>query len=482
MLQDLRLAIRTCRATPVVTAVTILSLALGIGANTALFSLVDAIVLQSLPVRHPEQLAILTGGGSPNNGYSYATWTAIRNRIGGVEGICAWASARFNIALAGEVHFVDGLYVSGEFFRTLDAGVALGRSLTTADDQRGSPNAVAVISDRFWGSHFNHAPNVIGQEILVERVPVTIVGVTAPAFLGPEVGRAFDVAVPVAVDELIRGRQGRLNNPTYWWLAVMVRLPAESSIDRGTTAFRRIQAEVRDESVPPQLSGRARAAFLQSPWVLAPAGRGTSRLRTEYQKPLLVLFALVVLLLLLVCANVASILFARATARGSELSLRAALGASRWRLVRQLLVESACLAFFGAAVGTAAAPSATRVLLQQIATETVPALDVAIRTNVLLFAILMTGASAVLFGVVPAFRASQVAPIDVLKHHGSGATRLGGWTGMVVIAQVTISVILVVDNQSLRAKLHAPHNETARIRRRSHACLACRSHASRATS
>jgi hypothetical protein len=335
MLQDLRLAIRACRATPIVSAIAVLSLALGIGANTALFSLVDALILRPLPVSHPEQLTILTGGGSPNNGYSYSTWTAIRDRVNDVDGVCAWAFARFNVSPAGEMQLVDGLYVSGDFFSTLGTSVALGRPLTTADDQRSSPHAAAaVISDRFWKTHFNRSPTVLGQQVVVERVPFIVVGITAPEFVGPEVGRGFDVAVPVAADELIRGRLGPLNNPTYWWLTVMVRLPAGWSVERGTTAFRHIQTEVREKSLPPQLSGRARTAFLQSPWILTPARQGVSRLRTQYQEPVLVLFALVALLLGLVCANVASILLACASARSSELSLRIALGASRWHLVR----------------------------------------------------------------------------------------------------------------------------------------------------
>src|SRR5829696_4665947 len=176
-MQDLRLAVRALRATPIVTAVAVLSLALGIGANTAIFSIVNSLLLRALPVVEPERLAIITGGGSPSQSYPYATWEEIRKRVGAFEGVCGWWSTQFNIAQGGEMRMVDGIYASGEFFNTLGVPALLGRTFTAADDVRGGgrDGAIAVISHAFWQRHFGGAASVLGTSLIVEHVPFTIV-------------------------------------------------------------------------------------------------------------------------------------------------------------------------------------------------------------------------------------------------------------------------------------------------------------------
>src|SRR6266851_2179438 len=195
-MQDFRLAYRALRGTPIVTAVLVLSLALGIGANTAIFSLVNSLVLRTLPVREPQQLAIVTGGGSPSQAYPYATWEEFRKRAAAFDSVCARGTTRFDLAQGGEVQRVDGLYASGDFFATLGVPALLGRTFSAADDVRGggTDGAVVVISYAFWQRHFGGALSVLGTSLVVEHVPVTIVGVTPPEFFGTEVGRAFDVA------------------------------------------------------------------------------------------------------------------------------------------------------------------------------------------------------------------------------------------------------------------------------------------------
>ena len=445
-MHDLRLAVRSLRATPVVSAVAILSLALGIGANTAIFSLVDTLVLRALPVRDPQRLAIVSGGGSPNNAYPYPVWLGIRQRASAFDGVGASFITRFDSSDSGEIRLVDGLYASGDYFTTLGVPALIGRTLMPADDARGAP-AVAVISHGFWQRQFGGAPDVVGRRLLVERTPFTIVGVTPPAFVGTEVGRAFDVAIPIAGDALIHGGDTLLDRRTPWWLTVMVRLSPGQSIEGATTALRAIQPEIREAAMPQDAPLRAQDAFLRTPWTLIDAAAGTSQLRGRYQRPLLVVFGVVALVLFVACANITNLLLARATARRHELSVRAAIGASRWRLVRQLLAESAVLAAAGSALGLAVARWTSAFLVRQISTDVnAVTLHLPINAPMLLFTIAVAGVTVLVVGVIPAIRATAVAPIDAMKEHGRGAVSdpHGRLTGALVVLQVALSIVIVV--------------------------------------
>ncbi len=286
-MQDLRLAVRALRATPIVTTVAVLSLALGIGANTALFSLVNSLVLRSLPVTEPQRLALISGGtptialGPPIQGYTYGIWTAIRDKVGIFDGACAWSSTRFDQSHGGEMN-PDGLYVSGEYFRALGVSALLGRTFTAADDVRGGgkDGAVAVISYPFWQRQFGGAASVVGAPLIIDRVPFTIIGVTPPDFFGTEVGRVFDVAIPITWS-------GRALDMPSWYLRIMVRLKPGQSIDTATAALRGMQPQIREAAMP-QLPGfrEGAAEFLNSALTLAPAAAGTSALRQRYERPL----------------------------------------------------------------------------------------------------------------------------------------------------------------------------------------------------
>ena len=448
-MQDLRLAFRSLRATPVVTSVALLSLALGIGANTAIFSLVDSLVLRPLPVVEPARLAIVTGGGSPNQAYPYPTWEEMRKRADAFDGMCAWWATRFDLAQGGEMQLVDGLYASGDFFTTLGVPPLLGRTFTAADDVRGGgpDGAVAVISYAFWQRHFGAAANVIGTAVTIERVPFTIIGVTTPEFFGTEVGRAFDVAVPITADVLIRGRETFIDRRAPWLMTVMVRLKPDQSLDGATAALRGLQPQIRDAAMPHELPPRSQANFLRDALTLVSAGTGTSALRQRYERPLLTIFV-VALVLLIACANIANLLLARATARRHELSVRLALGATEWRLARLLLVESLVLSAAGAAAGLLFAAWGSRALVAQLSLQFFNrvALDLPLDSRVLAFTSAVTIITAVLFGTAPAFRATRVAPIDALREHGRGSigdahARL---SGALVVAQVALSLVLVV--------------------------------------
>jgi predicted permease len=452
--QDVRVAVRVLRAAPIVTGVAILSLALGIGANTAIFSLVNSLLLRTLPVAEPEHLVTLSTEVARVRGntfaWTYGLWDEMRVRAAqAFDGAVAWSDERLNLSTAGgEAQPVGGLYVSGDFFTTLGIPALLGRTFTGADDVRGGgpDGPVVVLSHGMWQRRFGGNANVIGTSLVIERVPFTIIGVTPPEFFGAEVGRTFDVAVPINTQPLLRGKDSALDAGVSW-LWIMVRLKSGQSMDAATSLLRSLQPQIREAVMPPDLPAEARPEFLKEPFTLFSGSLGTSRLRQRYEQPLLVTLGIVGLVLLIACGNIANLLLARTTARRHELSLRLALGATRWRLVRLLLVEALILAGIGALAGLVFARWASPLLVAQLSTSvTRVMLDLALDWRVLAFTIVVTGVTAVLFGTVPAFRATRVAPIDALKEQGRGAsgdTRTRLASGLVVV-QVALSMVLIV--------------------------------------
>ncbi len=449
-MSDIRQALHSLRSTPVVSLVVTLSLALGIGANTAIFSLIESLVLRALPVREPQRLALVSS--DPNgriNSYTNPIWEAIRERRQAFGGAFAWSTARFNLAQGGEAEFVDGIWASGAMFETLGVPAMLGRALTEEDDTRGGgpDGPVTVISYSFWQRRFGGGADALGTKLTIERIPFTIVGVMPPDFFGPDVGRLFDVAIPIGVEPLTRGNESALDQRSWWWLEIMVRLKPGQSLQGATAALRGLQPQIREATIPQDWRPSDLAEYLKEPFSLVPAATGHSSLRRRYQRPLLTILVVVLLVLLIACANVANLLLARATARRHEWSLRLALGASRWRLVRQLLTESLLIAAAGAALGVLVGQWGSRLLVRQLSTQTSRVfLDLTIDWRVLLFTIAVTVVTALLFGTAPAYRAAAVAPMEALKEHARGTrgeVRMGA-AGALVVAQVALSVVLVV--------------------------------------
>jgi putative ABC transport system permease protein len=430
---DVRAALRGLRKSPGFALITIGTLALGIGANTALFSIFSSLILRPLPVRDPARLAILTDGS-----WSYPIWKEIESRGALVDGTLAWARRTFDLSPGGQSDPVDGAYVSGQFFDVLGVAAHRGRVLRPADDGSGPPDGpVAVISHRLWRARFAGSDAVLGQRLTVQRVPFTIVGVLPPGFFGPDVGRVADVMLPFAAEPLITGPESRLNAGGSWWLDIMVRLKPGQGVDAVNAALRVDQPRIL------QTSTRGRV----EPLTLEPAATGASGLRGRFEKPLLALVVAVGLVLLVACANIASLLLARALARRRELSVRLALGASRWRIARLLFIESLVVAAAGAALGLVFAKWSSALLVQQLSTwQRTVTLDLGLDWRVLAFTATLACLAAIAAGVAPVIGLRRVSPGAAIKDAGRGIAgdRRFALRGALVVAQIGVSLALVV--------------------------------------
>ena len=298
MLHDLRDAFRALRATPVVTTVAVLSLALGIGANTAIFSLVNALMLRSLPVKDPHELVQLLVSPTRTS-WSNPLWEQIRERETQLfSGAVAFTQQRYNVARGGEAQLVNGVMASGRFFEVLGVPAIIGRTFTAANDVRSGAGIenrqVTVISYGFWQRHYGGAADVIGQSIELDRVPFTIIGVTPPAFTGVDQGTSYDVAVPLATEALMRGAgESMMDQRQSWWMRVMARLKPGDTIDRATAAFRGIQPQLRDATLPQTTRPQALAGYLKDPVGLRTAANGPNGLGRQYKDPLYLILTVV---------------------------------------------------------------------------------------------------------------------------------------------------------------------------------------------
>ena len=456
-----RSAYRSLRATPLVSALAILSLALGIGANTALFSILNGLMLRPLPVREPGALVELQGGS-----WTYPIWNEIKARETDLfEGAFAWGSEQFDLAPGGETELVDGAYVSGRFFDVLGVGAARGRLLTDADDRPGggADGPVAVVSHRFWTSHYGGAGDVIGRQLTLQRVPFTVVGVMPAGFTGPDIGRVADVMIPFATEPLIRGRESALEGRSTWWLDIMARTKPGQTAEQATAALRAVQPQIREATMPTQFPAEMRQRYLSEGFTLVRASNGSSPVGNRYQAPLYAMMAVVGLVLLIACANIANLLVARALAREQELSVRMALGASRWQVAALLLGESVLLAGSGAALGFVFAQWSGPLLVQQFVTwrESV-VLDLSPDWRVVGFTTLVTVVTAIIAGVAPAWGAAALAPYEALRTAGRGIVGDRRFTvrGALVVVQIALSILLVAAAglflRSLNSLTHAP--------------------------
>jgi len=449
---DLHLALRLFRTTPLVSAAAILSLALGIGANTAIFSIANSLLLRALPVYRADRLVLLAASppASMPPVWGNAAWEQIRDRRRDLfQTAFAFSNrtTRFNLASDGPVDPIEGLWVSGDYFAGLAVTPILGRAITAADDRRGGgpDGPVAVISHAFWQGRLGGDPKVIGRSLTLDHVPFTIIGVMPQGFFGAEVGGSFAVAAPLATEPLVRGRDAFLDRAT--WLVVMARLKDGQTPQEAQQALRNVQPQIRAATMPADAPADVKARYLTTPIWVQRASFGTSLLRARYRDPLLAMLIVVALVLLIACANIANLVLARAAARRHEFSVRMALGASQYRLWRQLFAESALLAAAGASLGLLVATWGSALLVRQLSTPINPVfLDVPVDGRVLAFTTAIATIAAFLFGIGPARRAARADPADAIRERGRGASRArrATFADLLVVGQVALSVLIVV--------------------------------------
>lgn len=465
MFQDLRYGVRMLLKSPGFTLVALLSLALGIGANTAIFSLLDVVLLKSLPVQTPEQLVLFGQGEDvgltnafPNRSwqlFSYPFYRAVQQRNEVFTGVAAVQSIPYALhgtintpGASGELEQLEAQLVSGSYFTVLGVPASLGRTLTEADDQTPGAHPVVVVSHAFWEQRLGAQAAAIGQTITIDQRPYTIVGVAPQDFFGTTVGQAPDLWVPLAMEEQLppfhwNGRNERLAQSLF----VLARLKEGTNATQAHSAVNLLFKQFLQETAGTQPSAERLQEMQRASIELTPAGRGLSELRQEFSLSLRILMVVVALVLLIACANVANLLLARAAARQKEFAVRLALGAGRARLIRQLLTESLLLAGLGGMAGVLLAWWGSRmlVLMASSSAKTLP-LDVTPNARIMGFTLLASVFSALVFGIAPAWRAARLEPNASLKGgKGAAQARTQGPLGKaLVVVQVALSLLLLV--------------------------------------
>jgi predicted permease len=460
--QDVRTAVRGLRKRAGFSAVVIGTLALGIGGNTAMFQLLDAIRLRDLPVYAPSELRLVRiAGDGPSGNFtarysdlSSAQWQQLTARQQAFSTLAAWSPRQFNLADGGVVRRAEGMFVSGAFFEMLGVSAARGRVLVPADDWPGCGSPSVVVSGAFWERELRNDPGVVGTPLRIDGHVFTIAGVTPASFFGVEVGRSYDIAVPLCAEPLLAGSGSQLAVHTAnYWLSAIGRLRQGWTVAQADAQLRAISPQVFTTTLPADASAedaqRYTALWLHS----VPAAKGLSWLRVEYERPLWLLLASAGLVLLIVCGNLANLLLASGGARADEITVRLALGASRGRVIRQLMTESVVMAFAGAALGLALVGVVKSALVSMLVTLNDPVvLPVGLDWRAAAFSFAVAMATCAAFGLLPALRTAKA-----MCPGGRGVVSNPGRSVLaraLVVSQVAFGFVLVAGALLFGRSLH----------------------------
>ena len=454
---DFRFSARSFLRSPSFTATAVLSLALGIGATTVIYSLVDQVVLHALPVREPERLVLIdwkgdyaaTNGFGSYNLMSYPICRDLQLQERFFEGVLCRAATTVDLSTGGEHKPAAAEIVSGNYFSVLGVTPALGRLFTSDDDQPPHMNPVAVLSYDFWKTQLAGAPDVVGRKVLVNQYPMVIVGVAAPTFRGVDVGEVPALWIPAAMSaQAIPGFTGVLGRRARW-MQILGRLTPGVTLAQAQAGlqpwFKAMLIEDTRRAGFPRITPERRQRYFASRLELTPAPQGHSPLRRRLSQPLWVLFAATAVLLGLACLNVAGLFLARGSARQREISTRLALGASRGRIGRQLIADSLLLALAGGLLGVALAPVAMRTLIAFLPRDAAAtALQSAVNARLLLFTFLVSVTAGIVTGFAPALEAGRGSLISALKERA--ATAFGGLhlRKLIVTVQIAFTLVLVI--------------------------------------
>ena len=447
--RDVQYAFRTLRHNPGFTAAAVLSLALGIGANTAIFSLIDALMLRRLPVHNPQELVLLKfrsrrADTPADDSFSYQVVKTLASQRDIFSGVCGFSGGRFDVGPRGSVSDVEGAWVTGDCYRTFGLSPALGRLIDGKDDRPGAP-PVAVLSYGYWQRQFSGNPAAIGQSIEVNSIPATIVGVSPRGFSGAGVGSAADITFAVAALPRLVPAFAAFLVPGNYWLRILARPREGVPVSQAKAHLAAIWPQIAERASSPEWSAARRKELAESTFDFDPGATGYSYLRAQFGKPLLVLMAVAGLVLIIACANVASLLLARASSRQREIAVRLAIGAGRGRIVRQLLTESTLLSAIGAALGIGLSWICSHLLVATLSGGQSPVtIDLTPNWHVLGFVCAVALANGIVFGLGPAMQTTAIGRPGILKQDTRTTHSHSRLLSSLVSVQVALSLLLLV--------------------------------------